>query len=143
MAGKGNTRPKPAEQRRRANAPPKSKTVKADAVLRGIDLPFGFDWHSQTRIWWDNWRRSAQAVRFTATDWDFLLDTAMLHTEFWNGDTSVGPELRLRVSKLGATEDDRARLHIEIAETDDKPKPAPKSLKQRKGLIMVKGGKAS
>jgi hypothetical protein len=33
--------------------------------------------------WWDTWRRSAQAQEFTDTDWDFLLDTALMHHTMW------------------------------------------------------------
>lgn len=116
MAGRGNTTPKDPRNRRRTNAAPESRRVEPAAEPLGPDLPFGIDWPDQTRIWWDHWRRSPQAQTFTATDWDFLLDTAMLHASFWGGNASVAPELRLRVSKLGATHGDRLALRIEIEE---------------------------
>ena len=124
MAGRGNTIPKDPAHRRRQNKPTKPKTVTGGQLL-GPDLPLGIEWHAQTRIWWDNWRRSAQAAEFTPTDWDFLLDSALLHTQLWDGDTSVGAELRLRLTKLGATAEDRKRLNIKVEEPEapaDKPR---------------------
>jgi hypothetical protein len=102
--------------------------VEADGKVRGPDLPESYDWPAQTRAWWDNWRRSAQAVRMTDTDWDFMLDTAMLHGELWSGNGAVAPELRLRVAKFGATLEDRARLKMAIVvpEGPSKKKPAAK-----------------
>lgn len=61
---------------------------------------------------------SAQAELMTATDWSFLLDTALIHARFWSGDPSVAGELRLRVAKFGATLEDRARLRIMFADAD-------------------------
>jgi hypothetical protein len=59
------------------------------------------------------------SVAFTATDWSELMDTTVLHAQFWSGDTKVAPELRLRVAKFGATAEDRARLRITFAHADD------------------------
>ncbi|MBQ0926720.1 hypothetical protein KBO27_22455 [Saccharopolyspora endophytica] len=33
--------------------------------------------------WWQTWRESAQATTFTPTDWDFLLDAALMHHTMW------------------------------------------------------------
>lgn len=82
-------------------------------------LPEGVDWHERTRMWWDKWGRSALAATFTDDDWSELLDTALLHTAFWNGDTKVAGELRLRAAKFGATPEDRARLRIQIVTADE------------------------
>lgn len=108
--------------------PPPDVEVTADGKLRGPRLPkleHG-DWPAPTKAWWDNWRRSAQSQTFQPTDWDFLLDTAMLHAKFHEGDASVAGELRLRVAKFGATVEDRARLKMAIGEPK-KSKPAAKS----------------
>lgn len=96
--------------------------MQVDGVRRGPELPVlpGDDeWPDQTVAWWDTWRTSPQAATFTATDWSFLLDTAVLHMRFWDGDYSVAGELRLRAAKFGATPEDRARLKIEVGT----PKP--------------------
>ena len=113
MPGRGPA-PKPADQVRRRNAQPPTTTVTEDGEERGPELPAGPEWPMATLAWWATWRRSAQAQTFTATDWDFLLDTALLHAELWNGDGSVAAELRLRVAKFGATPEDRQRLRLAV-----------------------------
>lgn len=90
--------------------------VEEDGEVRGSDLPGGIDWPVVTLAWWETWRRSAQAQAFTKTDWDFLVDTALLHARFWKGDEKVAGELRLRVAKFGATPEDRARLRMHIGD---------------------------
>ena len=126
MAGKGNTIPKDPATRRRQNRTLPTVTLAAARERRGPDLPAGYDWPAQTRIWYDNWRSSPQAQTLTETDWDFLLDTALLHAELWAGNGSVAAELRLRVAKFGATPEDRLRLRLQIAEPE-KPADKPKS----------------
>lgn len=127
-----------ADQARRDSI---TKRVKADGITRGPDLPerpgeWNADqaewelapWPAQTVAWWETWRTSAQASSFTATDWDFLLDTALLHARMWSGDEKVAAELRLRVAKFGATPEDRLRLRLQVEPpggTSDSPAPAP------------------
>lgn len=129
MAGRGPA-PKPAAQRVRRNKPAPTKKVAVDSALRGPELPGGFinkdgelePWHEVTLRWWNNWRRSAQATMFTPTDWDYLLDTALMHHKMWaNGRWDFASEVRLRVAKFGATPEDRQRLKIEV---DTPPPPA-------------------
>lgn len=122
MAGRGPA-PKDPSQRRRRNADEPVTVVKADGAEHGPELPADVDWPDATRDWWDIWRRSAQAGTFTDTDWSFLLDTAILHMSFWDGDRSVAAELRLRAAKFGATPEDRARLKISVGEPSGKAKP--------------------
>jgi hypothetical protein len=86
-----------------------------------------FAWPAATKRWWANWGAEPAAERFRSTDWDFLLDTALIHARVWGaGDLSMLNELRLRVGKMGATGEDRARLRITYAHADevDEP-PAP------------------
>ena len=115
MAGRGPTPKDPSERRRRNVAEPLTVLV-ADGASVGPSLPDSLDWPDVTREWWETWRRSAQAKTFTDTDWSFLLDTAVLHMEFWDGDRGVAAELRLRAAKFGATPEDRARLKISVGE---------------------------
>lgn len=95
--------------------------VAADGKQHGPELPDTHEWPDATKAWWETWRTCALASKFTDTDWSFLLDTAVLHGEFWLGDRSLAGELRLRAAKFGATPEDRARLKIEIGEPDKKP----------------------
>jgi hypothetical protein len=60
----------------------------ADDALRGPALPDdalpdGEPWRPRTLAWWATWRQSAQAREFLATDWDLLLDTALIHHAMW------------------------------------------------------------
>jgi hypothetical protein len=76
------------------------------------ELPDEFEWPPRTRQWWDVWVASPLTDDFTGTDWDFLLDTALIHADFWSGNTGVAGELRARLAKIGATADDRKRLGL-------------------------------
>lgn len=145
MAGRGPapkaTRSRPRDQKRVDGA---VTVVAADGELHGPELPEGFEWPEPTRGWWATWRKSAQAKTFTDTDWSFLIDTAVLHSEFWLGNVSAGAELRLRVAKFGATPEDRARLKISVGEPVGATVPtaaAKKTASARKGrLLKVVGG---
>lgn len=118
MAGRGPA-PKPdAERLRRNKNHMPMSNLDADDDLRGPDLPDG-PWPTATRRWWETWRRSAQAQTFCETDWEFLLETALLHAMFWKGKVELAGELRIRVAKFGATPEDRMRLRLTVGS----PKP--------------------
>ena len=144
MAGRGPA-PKGEDARRRRNATPVVTILKPDGKMHGPDLPEGIDWPDATRDWWTTWRKSAQASTFTDTDWSFLLDTAILHMEFWDGDRSVAAELRLRAAKFGATPEDRARLKIAVGEPTEGKAPRTQSKAQaarRERLLRAVDGTA-
>lgn len=109
--------PKPPERRVRYGSDPTGRTtLREPAAAAQPQLPGRqSDWPRRTREWWAVWGRSALAARFTETDWDFLLDTALLHAAFVRGEYKHAGELRLRVAKMGATPEDRARLRIDLA----------------------------
>lgn len=120
MAGRGPAPKDPATRRRRNVPTVQTTVVAADDELRGEPLPVdalgeGEEWHPRTMAWWHTWRSSPQAQTFTATDWDFLLDTALMHHTMWSkGRWEFASELRLRAAKFGATPEDRARLRIQV-----------------------------
>ncbi|MFJ6237923.1 hypothetical protein ACIQH0_28035 [Streptomyces griseus] len=132
MAGRGPA-PKDPSKRRRRNAADPETVIVPDDELRGPELPEGVlgvntktgeltEWHPMTRTWWDTWRKSAQAQTFTATDWAFLVDTALMHHAMWEkGQWTLAAEVRLRAAKFGATPEDRARLKLKV----DDPTAAP------------------
>lgn len=144
MAGRGpapGQGAKPADQRRRRNAPTTEQfeIIEADGELHGPGLPDTHDWPDVTTAWWETWRKSAMAPKFTDTDWSFLLDTAVLHADFWLGNRALAGELRLRVAKFGATVEDRARLKVEIGDPNKVPAPRrlqPKSAQNRKARLL-------
>jgi hypothetical protein len=102
-------------------------------------LPDDFPWHPRTKAWWAMWGGSPQAEHFMASDWDFLLDTAILHTAMWCGNATVAAEVRLRVAKYGATPEDRARLRMQFADADEKDakRPEAESARQRYGGLRA------
>ena len=141
MAGRGPA-PKGTRSRERDNRPELVTVIAPDGEVHGPDLPDSVDWPDATRAWWQTWRTSAQAPLFTDTDWSFLLDTAVLHMEFWDGDRSVAPELRLRAAKFGATPEDRARLKLAIGQPSGpapQRKPAARTAARRERLLKAIG----
>lgn len=133
MPGRG---PAPKAVRSRPNDTARRQAemtkVAQDGGIRGPDLP-EFDWHPRTLTWWDTWRRSPLAKEFGPTDWDFLVDTAFLHSAMWNGDVRLAGELRLRSAKFGATPEDRLRLKVQIEDEVEQvtKTPVPKARKAR------------
>lgn len=145
MAGMG---PAPKDPRRRARS---NVDIIPTTLLRfeqavQPELPAAPEWLGEwppaTRRWWEMWRGSAQAENLTVTDWDFLLDTALLHAQVWaEGKLSMMAELRLRVAKFGATPEDRARLRMQFAAADEadanRPVSSRPSARERRGALVA------
>lgn len=120
MAGRGPARKDDGKRARRNADPVPTNTIR---FVRGRQptLPKDMEWCSQTRRWWAGWAKSELAKRFTADDWSFLLDTALMHNAMWlKGQWTLAAEVRLRVAKFGQTPEDRARLRIVFADADEK-----------------------
>lgn len=115
MAGRGPA-PKHASIRRRGNHVDMSTLRRPDGEQPF--LPSEVPWPDPTLRWWQMWADSPQSDNFGPTDWDFLMDTALLHAEVWSGNLDRLSELRIRVAKFGATPEDRARLKQQYAEAD-------------------------
>lgn len=106
-----------------------------------------FVWPERTREWWQMWIDSPQAEHFGSSDWQYLLDTALIHARLWRGDLSAASELRLRVSEFGATPSSRARLRMVFAEADGADQGrgssgAPSARERYGNLRMMPGGKS-
>lgn len=155
MAGRGPA-PKDPTRRARRNADPLGglRVIHADPTdqpeLPEFDVQVETDgqltsqrfvWPERTREWWQMWADSPLSDEFTSTDWSELLDTALLHARFWNGDHKIAGELRLRVAKFGATPEDRARLRIQFAQADEadekRSRPAGQSARARRGPLKA------
>lgn len=141
MAGRGPA-PKDPGKRARRNADPVPSTVIRFERGQQPELPADYPWPEPTRAWWKMWAESPQAEHFMQTDWDFLLDTAMVHAELWAGNIGAAAELRLRVAKFGATPEDRARLRLTFAEADEKDgaRPAGGGARERYGNLRAVSG---
>ena len=138
MAGRG---PAPKAERSRPNDTARRKAeftkVADDGQVRGPDLP-DFAWHERTVAWYETWRRSPMAATFIDADWDFLIDTAMLHTEMWNGSSGLAAEIRLRVGKLAGTPEDRMRLRLQVdTEAKEAAAPRPMNNDRRARLVAI------
>lgn len=116
MAGRGPA-PKPTGRRVRRNSSEPMQVIRFEHAAQP-DLPDDVPWPDATIRWWAMWASSPLSDNFGTTDWDFLLDTALIHAQYWSGDLSMEGPLRLRVAKFGATPEDRARLKIQFAEAD-------------------------
>jgi hypothetical protein len=137
MAGKGLA-PKDPARRARANKDPNPTTTIRFVGAEQPALPDDIEWHPRTRAWWDMWREAPQAEHFMASDWDFLLDTAVLHDAFWRkGQWTLAAEVRLRVAKYGATPEDRARLRMHFADADEKDAKRPPAPAARWGDLRA------
>ncbi|MFD5663442.1 hypothetical protein ACFWIK_00835 [Streptomyces anthocyanicus] len=125
----------------RAEAPelPDFRIEKGDELVE-------FHWPERTREWWQMWKDSPQAEHFGASDWEYLLDTALIHARYWSGNLSLAGELRLRVAEFGATPSARARLRMVFAEADDadqgRGRSGVPSARERYGALRsLPGGK--
>lgn len=110
-----------------------------DGEVRGPDLPIvkGNRWCRRTKKWWEMWRRSPQSMIMTDSDWEVMLEAALIHNIFWTGKktvrekvgavwtttttlltpserASLSAELRRKLSAYGNTYEDRAKLRISI-----------------------------
>lgn len=127
MPGRGLA-PKDPSRRARRNVDVHPSTTLPFQSCNPPELPLSKDWHPQTRRWWATWRDSPMAQLMGPTDWDFLLDTALMHHALWaDGHWTVAAELRLRVAKFGATPEDRLRLRIQWADADAKDGSRPQA----------------
>jgi hypothetical protein len=169
VAGNG---PIPSESRSRARDNAVRDVVKSDGRLGGFDLrdlpedflplkpktewadentPEREMWHPATLRWWDNWRASPQATRMvTDPDWDYMLDTALMHHVTWMSggrNTERLAEIRIRVAMFGATYGDRMKLRIEVEAPEEysvggakSPADNVTSLEDRRARITGTGG---
>ncbi|MEU0675467.1 hypothetical protein ABZ330_21750 [Streptomyces sp. NPDC006172] len=156
MAGMGPA-PKPDGRKARRNKDTVPQTVlrweRAEApelpdfrIEKGEEL-VEFHWPERTREWWQMWIDSPQSEHFGSSDWQYLLDTALIHARLWRGDLSAAAELRLRVAAFGATPADRARLRMVFAEADGADggsgRSGEPSARERYGnLRPITGGKS-
>ena len=98
-----------------------------------------FKWPSITVEWWDHWADSPLIDGFTVHDWDYLLDTAVLHAKHWLGlDAKAAGEMRQRLSRFGVTPEDRAKLRIVLVDADNKEEES-KIAAERNSKVAITG----
>lgn len=127
MAGYGPA-PKEPSRRARRNKDEVSTTRLQFQRGQAPDLPGEIDWHPRTRTWWRVWQESSLSELMSAVDWEDMLDTALLHHQYWaNGHWTLAAEIRLRVARFGGTPADRLRLRIQWADADQKDADVPQT----------------
>ena len=105
------------------------------------DLSDGVDWPEVTRTWWDALPSTPGADRWTASDWQYLLTTAVVHASAWSGDMSAMGELRTREEKYGITPAARRQMvGQQQAEPTVKHETTLDMIAERR-LKLVQGGK--
>ena len=75
---------------------------------------------------------------FTVHDWDYLIDTAVVHAKHWLGlDSKAGTELIRRLAKFGVTPEDRARLRIVMVTADNAEEQSRLAAERNAKIKMV------
>lgn len=74
---------------------------------------------------WKTWAESPQSATWMETDWMELEITTVLVDQLYCGDTKLAGEIRQRVAKWGATNEDRARLRMSFEKKPDGPSEVP------------------
>ena len=68
------------------------------------DLPDGIEWGDRTAAWWESLDSIPGTDAWTAADWQYALDTALIHRAVWqDGDLTQLKELRMREQAMGIT----------------------------------------
>lgn len=79
------------------------------------------EWPAETKRWWRTVSRMPHCVLWSAADWEFALDTALVAAAFHAGDTKIASELRQRERILGTTVDARRDLRIAYVSAVEEP----------------------
>lgn len=115
-----------------------------DGVIRGPELPrvSGVRWCARTRKWWHMWRTSPQSMIMVDTDWEVMLEAALLHNTLWSNKATrmvrvgnnwemkevmlspadraaLSAELRRKLAPYGSTYEDRAKLRLSVKSPAD------------------------
>jgi hypothetical protein len=78
---------------------------------------------------WKTWAKSPQSATWIETDWFELGITTLLVDQLVLGDYKLAGEIRQRVAKWGATNEDRARLRMKLEKPEEGPtEPSEKEL---------------
>jgi len=70
----------------------------------------------RTREWWEAVTKMPHCVLWQPSDWQFCLDTAMVHASASHGSVTAMSELRQREKIMGTTVDARRDLRIQYVE---------------------------
>ncbi|MCX4554127.1 hypothetical protein [Streptomyces sp. NBC_01500] len=74
---------------------------------------------------WKTWSESPQSADWLETDWAELEITTLLVDQLYKGDYKLAGEIRQRVAKWGATNEDRARLRMSFKKDSEEGSDGP------------------
>jgi len=77
-----------------------------------------FPIEARTHAWWEAVTTMPHCVLWHPSDWQFALDTAMVHADAAHGKTTAMAELRMREKVMGTTVDARRDLRIRYIEPE-------------------------
>lgn len=118
------TKPKAAGQARNRAKPTHDWTeVENVPFVGGPRLPAkmsnGLPWPAWTKRWWGVVSTMPHCRLWSASDWEFALDTAVLKAVFhMQGAAAMATEIRNREKVLGTTADYRRDLRIRYVDAD-------------------------
>lgn len=95
---------------------------------RSLNKTLGISTGGAKRFW-KTWSESPQSATWIETDWIELEITTVLVDQLYQGDYKLAGEIRQRVAKWGATNEDRARLRMKLEEEAEEQKENPPSPK--------------
>ena len=136
---------KDPSERARRNAENRPFRIIEVAGVPQPELPPGFPWNGRrikwpqiTLEWWSHWAKTPLNDGFTVHDWDYLIDTAVVHAKHWLGlDSKAGTELIRRLAKFGVTPEDRARLRIVMVTADNAEEQSRLAAERNAKIKMV------
>jgi len=111
--------PRPKEGAIRRNSHPFAQELSAGPAP-GRELPRGLGVKTAgAKRFWRTWSTAPQTANWAETDWTELEITVRLVDRFYQGEDKLASEIRMRVSKWGATVEDRARLRMTFETPSD------------------------
>lgn len=85
--------------------------------VRKPNLPKSVEWPQSTAKWFEQWRKSPATDNWDTLQWSYLIDTALIHAEVWEGgNTALLGELHKREAYMGVRFDPKPPK-----KTDGKP----------------------
>ena len=112
-------KPKPDGQKRNRVKPVHDWDEVIDVPFEGRRLSFRA--RKRTAEWWAGVSTMPHCVLWSESDWQFALDTALLHAEFDRGEVKLAAELRMREKVMGTTVDFRRDLRIRYVSAGAEP----------------------
>mgnify|MGYP000865795397 CR=1 FL=1 len=117
----GSRGPAPKENAVRRNKHESAVEISSE-TRPGRPLPKTLPVSTQAaKHFWKVWSESPQSATWIETDWEELAITTFLVDKLYQGDTKQAGEIRQRVAKWGATNEDRARLRMKLEKPENVP----------------------